>query len=225
MTPSATAKWALSSPGKAYEPYREPLEFTPSELAKEQPMEKQPPKSLILTIIQVLFCYLSLQFIIDLALNIIFGKSIFALIYQASGISQGLLGDADTSTLKFFYLTSVAITSACWITLFASRFLRPAGVFIMPYGFEILMTLGLILLNIFILSCISNLESMNYASWDRNPEISRLLLYGSGTFGSLMMTYGWLGFVHLAFWGSEKERNYWDVMMRAYAFMKLPHEK
>ena len=225
MTPSATAKWALSSPGKAYEPYREPLEFTPSELAKEQLMEKQPPKSLILTIIQVLLCYLSLQFIVDIALNIIFGKSIFALIYQASGISQGLLGDADTSTLKFFYLTSVAITSACWITLFASRFLRPAGVSIMPYGFEILSTLALILMNIFVISCIYNLEYMRYVSWDRDPETSRLLIYGFSALVSWMMAGGWLGFVRLAFFGSEKERHDMDLMMRAYTFMKLPHEK
>lgn len=188
-------------------------------------MEKQPPKSLILTIIQVLFCYLSLQFIIDLALNIIFGKSIFALIYQASGISQGLIGDADTSTLKFFCFTSIAITAICWITLFTSRFLRPAGVFIMPFRFEIILVITSIIFHLFSLSCIHELDTTGYMSWDRDPETSHLIIYGFAALLSWMMAGGWLGFVRLAFFGSEKERYDMDVMMRAYTFMKLPHEK
>lgn len=188
-------------------------------------METHPTKGLLPTIITVLSWYMLLHFVIDLTLNIFLGKSILALIYQTSNISQGLLGTTDTFTLKFFYYTSITITAACWITLFASRFLRPTGVFIMPYGFEILSTFALILMNIFVLSCIYNLESMHYVSWDRDPEASRLLIYGFAAFVSLVMAGGWLGFVRLAFLGSEKERSNMDLMMRAYTFMKLPHEK
>lgn len=188
-------------------------------------MEKQPPKSLILTIIQILLLYTSLHFLIDLTLNIILGRSIFALIYQTSGISQGLLGDADTTTLKLFYYTSVATTAVCWAALFASRFLRPAGVFIMPFRFEIILVTTSIVFHLLSASCIHKLDTMNYMSSGRDPETSRLLLYGIAALVSWVMVGGWLGFVHLAFWGSEKERHDMDVMMRAYTFMKLPHEK
>lgn len=188
-------------------------------------METQVPNSPLPTIIKILSYYMLLQFVIDLTLNIFLGKSIFALIYQASKASKGFFGNTGTSTLKFFFCTSIAITAICWITLFTSRFLRPAGVFIMPFRFEIILVVTSIIFHLFSLSCIHELDAMGYMSWDRDPEASRLIIYGFAALLSWMMAGGWLGFVRLAFFGSEKERSNMDLMMRAPTFMKLPHEK
>lgn len=188
-------------------------------------MEPQVPESPLSAIIKILSYYMLLHFLVDLTFNIFLGKSIFSLIYHTSKASKGLLGNTDTSTLKFLFCTSVAITAICWISLFTSRFLRPAGAFIMPFRFEIILVITSIIFHLFSLSCIHELDTAGYMSWDRDPETSRLIIYGFAALLSWMMAGGWLGFVRLAFFGSEKERHDMDVMMRAYTFMKLPHEK
>jgi hypothetical protein len=95
----------------------------------------------------------------------------------------------------------------------------------MPFRFWILITVASIALHFFSLSSIPVLNYENYNSSDHLTETSRVMIYGLSEFVAWFMACGWLGFVHLAFWGSEKERHDMDVMMRAYTFMKLPHEK
>lgn len=188
-------------------------------------METPPSQSPFLFLIRILFCFLSLVFIVDLSSNIFSGKSIFEFIYHISNAPKDLLGTTGTSTLKFFFCMSITITICCWFVLFSIRFLRPTDVFIMPFRFWILITVASIALHFFSLSSIPVLNYENYNSSDHLTETSRVMIYGLSEFVAWFMACGWLGFVHLAFWGSEKERHDMDVMMRAYTFMKLPHEK
>ncbi len=188
-------------------------------------METPPPQSPFSFLIRILLCFISLIFIFDLSSNIFFGKSIFEFIYQISNAPKDLLGTTDTSTLKFFFCMSITITICCWFVLFSIRFLRPTGVFIMPFRFWILITVASIAFHFFSLSSIPVLNYENYNSSDHLTETSRVMIYGLSEFVAWFMACGWLGFVRLAFFGSKKERNNMDLMMRAPLFMKLPHEK